>query len=120
MDEGAAARFAHVPLLVVQDLFPSPLAEAATWLLPAAAFAERDGSYVNAQYRLQSFCWAVRPPVGVWSQGQLYWRMLGRSGLFDARAALREAARDVSALSAAIGDTPPLGIDLRTNLLAAT
>jgi NADH-quinone oxidoreductase subunit G len=120
MDEGAAARFAHVPLLVVQDLFPSPLAEAATWLLPAAAFAERDGSYVNAQYRLQSFCWAVRPPVGVWSQGQLYWRMLGRSGLFDARAALREAARDVSALSAAIGDIPPLGIDLRTNLLAAT
>lgn len=120
IDAPTAARFRSVPLLIVQDLFPSPLAESAAWVLPAAAFAERDGSYVNAQYRLQSFAFAVRPPVGVWSQGQLYWRMLGRAGLFDARAALHEAAREISAFSAACGEIPPLGIDLRVNLLAAT
>jgi NADH-quinone oxidoreductase subunit G len=120
VDEAAAARFRGVPFLVVQDLFPSPLAGAATWVLPAAAFAERDGSYVNAQYRLQSFSHAVRPPVGVWSQGQLYWRMLGRPGLFDASAARREAAREIAALSAAAGEIPPLGMDLRVNMLAAT
>lgn len=120
IDERAAARLSGVSLLVVQDLFSSPLSEAAQWVLPAAAFAERDGSYVNAQYRLQSFAYAVRPPVGVWSQGQVYWRMLGRRGLFDAPAVLHEAAREVSALSAACGEIPPLGIDLRVNQLAAT
>lgn len=119
IDEHAAARLSGVSLLVVQDLFSSPLSEAARWVLPAAAFAERDGSYVNAQYRLQTFACAVRPPLGVWSQGQVYWRMLSRRGLFDASAALHEAAREVSALSAACGEIPPLGIDLRVNLLAA-
>ena len=44
IDDGTAERLAAVQCLVVQDLFASPLWERATYQLPGAAFAERDGS----------------------------------------------------------------------------
>ena len=83
IDEATAARFANVPLLIVQDLFDSPLNRIATYQLPGASFAERFGSYVNFADRLQSFEWAIRPPAGVWVEGELYWRLLGAAGMFQ-------------------------------------
>ena len=38
---------ARLPLLVVQDLMPSPISQAARFVLPAASFAEKDGCFVN-------------------------------------------------------------------------
>ena len=80
IDEATARRFERLKLLVVQDLFPSPLAERATYVLPGAAYAERDGSYVNQADRLQSARWAIRPPVGVRTEGSLLWELSGRRG----------------------------------------
>ena len=40
IDDATAARFERLKLLVVQDLFPSPLCERATYLLPGPAYAE--------------------------------------------------------------------------------
>ncbi len=71
IDASTASRFAELRTLIVYDCFPSPLSELATILLPGATFAERDGSYVNFNDRLQSFRWAVKPPVGVKSEGPL-------------------------------------------------
>lgn len=104
----AAAR-----LVVVQDLFTSPLAERADWQLPATAFAERAGSYVNRNDRLQHFDWAIRPPPGVWGEGQLYWRLLGRAGLYPARTVLTEVAEAIPFFAAARDDVPAEGVDLR-------
>ncbi len=118
IDEQAAQRFAGLDVLVVQDLFPSPLAEKAPWLLPATAFAEREGSYVNRADRLQSVPWAIRPPAGVRREGGLYWQLLGRSGLYDARSVLAELAREILYFSAAAGGVPETGLDLKVNLLA--
>jgi len=42
-------------LLIVQDLFLTPTAQLADFVLPAAAFAERDGTYTNAERRVQRF-----------------------------------------------------------------
>lgn len=116
----AATQLATVPLLIVQDLFPSPLWERATYQLPGVAFAERSGSYVNCRDRLQAFPWAVRPPAGVQSEGQLYWSLLGRSGLYQPRAVLDELARQIAYFSAAAGPLPAVGVDLKVNLLADT
>lgn len=118
IDEQAAARFANLDPLVVQDLFPSPLAEKAHWLLPATAFAEREGSYVNRADRLQFAPWAIRPPAGVRREGSLYWQLLGRSGMFDARSVLAEVAREILYFSAAADGVPETGLDLKMNLLA--
>jgi NADH-quinone oxidoreductase subunit G len=118
IDQSAARRFERLKLLVVQDLFPSPLSERASFVLPGAAYAERDGSYVNRADRLQSAAWAIRPPMGVRTEGSVYWELLGCKGLYNARAVLDEVARELLYFSAAAGAVPETGIDLKVNLLA--
>ncbi|MHC4180029.1 MAG: NADH-quinone oxidoreductase subunit G [Planctomycetota bacterium] len=118
IDEASARRFQTLDLLVVQDLFPSPLSERAEYELPGAAFAERDGSYVNLADHLQSSPWAIRPPVGVRTEGSLYWELLKMEGMYNARAVLDEVAREISYFGAVTGPVPEGGIDLKVNLLA--
>ncbi len=118
IDEATAERFKSAELLIVQDLFDSPLWQRATYQLPGASFAERAGSYVNFADRLQSFQWAIRPPAGVWVEGNLYWRLLGRNGLYNPRTVLSEISADIVYFSAAGGEIPPVGVDLKVNLLA--
>lgn len=117
--EPDAQSFAKAPQLIVQDLFSSPLGDAASWRLPAGAFVEREGSFVNHADRLQSFGWAIRPPAGVQVEGPLYWRLLGKSGLYNARRVLDDVARDIGYFAAAAGPVPEVGVDLKVNMLAA-
>ncbi len=118
IDEDAARRLDKLELLVVQDLFPSPLTRLATYQLPGGAFAEREGSYVNRADRLQSVPWAIRPPIGVRTEGSLYWELLGNEGLYNARTVLDEIAREIIYFPAAMGSIPDVGVDLKVNLLA--
>jgi NADH-quinone oxidoreductase subunit G len=118
IDEATAESFSSVPLLIMQDLFASPLWNIATYQLPGASFAERDGSYVNIADRLQSFRWSVRPPAGVMPEGALYWRLAGREGLYNARSVLNEVAREIGYFAAATDDIPDVGVDLKVNQLA--
>jgi len=117
--EEDAQQLSGLDLLVVQDLFASPLLEAADYRLPGAAFAEREGSYVNAGDRLQSFPWAIRAPAGVMVEGRLYWRLMERDGLYQSRGVLDEVARDILYFSAAAEPVPATGVDLKINQLAA-
>ncbi|HID77470.1 MAG TPA: 2Fe-2S iron-sulfur cluster binding domain-containing protein [Planctomycetaceae bacterium] len=118
IDATTAARFDGLQQLVVQDLFPSPLTERATYALPGAAAAERDGSYVNRTDQLQSVSWAVRPPSGVRPEGSLLWALLGRQRLYDARAVLREVAAEIGHFHVAAEPIPEVGVNLKVNLLA--
>src|SRR5262249_41172948 len=118
-DEAAAEKLSGVKTLIVQDLFESPLWNIATFQLPGAAFAEREGSYVNHADRLQSFPWAIRPAAGVKVEGHLYWQLLEMPGLYNARKVLDELAREMGYFSAAIEPVPSVGIDLKINQLAA-
>lgn len=49
-------------LLVVQDIFLSETAEMADVVLPAACFAEKDGTFTNTERRVQLLNKAVDPP----------------------------------------------------------
>jgi NADH-quinone oxidoreductase subunit G len=118
IDEKTAERLRKASLLVVQDLFASPLWERADIQLPGAAFAEREGSYVNFDDRLQSFKWAVRPPAGVATEGRLAWRLLKMPGMYNAHPVLNEVAAEIAFFSAAVGEVPATGVDLKANLLA--
>ena len=118
-DDAAATRFGALDFLVVQDIFKSPLWDKATYQLPGAAFAEREGSYVNHADRLQSFSWAVRPPAGVRVEGSVYWQLLKQAGMYRARRVMEELARDVLYFHVAGSGVPPLGVDLKVNQLAA-
>jgi predicted molibdopterin-dependent oxidoreductase YjgC len=118
IDEATAAQLAGLDLLVVQDLFPSPLAVRADYVLPAAAFPERDGSYVNRHDHLQSVRWAIRPPRGVRPEGSLFWELLARAGLYHARQVLSEVAAEIGYFHVAGGPVPDDGVNLKVNLLA--
>jgi NADH-quinone oxidoreductase subunit G len=118
VDEPTAKKFEGLQLLVVQDLFPSPLSDRAMYVLPAAAFAEREGSYVNFADRLQTVPQAIRPPLGVRTEGSLLWEMSGRKGLCNAQAVLDEIAHEILYFSAAFGGVSEIGVDLKMNLLA--
>ena len=114
-DDQAATRFESVPLKIVQDLFASPLWETAQFRLPGVGFAERAGSFVNATDRLQSFDWAIRPPAGAMSEGQLTWQLMGRSGLYRPQEVLRELASEVAYFHVALEEVPAVGVDLKIN-----
>ncbi|HVK18431.1 MAG TPA: molybdopterin-dependent oxidoreductase [Fimbriiglobus sp.] len=102
-------------LLVVQHLFPSPLTEAAKYVLPATAGYEKDGTYVNHAGLAQSFGRAVRPPTEVRGELQIAYDLLGRKGLAQA-ATIRKELAGVVAEFAGLTDVPRTGtkIELQT------
>jgi|AntRauTorckE6833_2_1112554.scaffolds.fasta_scaffold00175_32 formate dehydrogenase major subunit/formate dehydrogenase alpha subunit len=51
-----------VEFLVVQDIFLSDTAEFADVVLPAASFAEKNGTFTNTERRIQKVTKAVNPP----------------------------------------------------------
>jgi NADH-quinone oxidoreductase subunit G len=118
IDDETASRLDDVDLLIVQDIFASPLWARADYRLPGVAFAERAGSYVNHCDRLQTADWAVRPPAGSRVEGSVYWQMLGMSGLYRPQRVLDEIAADVPAFAMAAGKIPRVGVDLRLNQLS--
>ncbi|MEX0678519.1 MAG: molybdopterin-dependent oxidoreductase [Pirellulales bacterium] len=119
IDARAAASLAAAQCLVVQDLFDSPLAQRAAYVLPGAAFAEREGSYVNHADRLQSVPWAIRPPSGVRVEAGVFWELLGMPGLVKARRVLDEVASQIAFFAAAAETIGPLGILLKASAPAA-
>ena len=114
----AVESVAGLKLLVVQDLFDSPLWRQADFQLPGAAFAEREGSFVNFDCRLQSFTWAVRPPLGARTEARLAWQLLQAPGMINVRQVLSEIAAEVPFFAAAGNEIPATGIDLKVNQLA--
>ncbi|MBT6920272.1 MAG: 2Fe-2S iron-sulfur cluster binding domain-containing protein [Planctomycetaceae bacterium] len=119
-DEESAAIFDNMNCLVVQDLFRSPLSKRATWCLPAAGFAERNGTWVNCGHRAQTFEQAIRPPAGVWPEGRVFWSLLGRQGLYDPESIRETIAKNSVGFAALSGDMPSLGVDLRLQQVTGT
>ncbi len=107
-----ALQLAGLPLLVVQDLFDSPAWQAAHVRLPGAAFAEREGSYVNFAGRLQTARWAIRPPQGVRTEASTYWQLAGRPGLVQPSRVLADLAAVCGYFAPVLGGVPETGLDL--------
>lgn len=84
---------------VVQDILPSSLANSASVLLPAAAWAEKDGCWENYQNKIQAFSAAIAPPEGARREGDVYYRLLGRTGLYNADAVRKEMGEPFAGVS---------------------
>ena len=57
---------------------------AADVVLPACAWVERDGSFVNAAGAVQAFARAINPPDGARRDGQYLYETAGFEGLYRA------------------------------------
>lgn len=53
---------ANLEFLVVQDIFPTETSTYADVILPAAVFAEKDGTFTNTERRVQKLAKAIDPP----------------------------------------------------------
>ncbi|MCC6417153.1 MAG: (2Fe-2S)-binding protein [Gemmataceae bacterium] len=113
VNEEQAEVLKRVPLLVVQDLFSSPASALAKYVLPAATFAEKDGTFVNYAGLAQAMRWAVRPPSGCRTDGQTYFDLLERRGLVHAPTLRAELATEISYFAPlAAGEIPDHGVRL--------
>ncbi len=83
---------------VVQDILPNRLTASADVLLPAAAWAEKDGCWENYAGRIQAFASAVAPPEGTRREGDVYLNLLGRRGVYNAEAIRGEMGEPFAAV----------------------
>jgi NADH-quinone oxidoreductase subunit G len=113
--ESQAATLRPVPLVVLQDILPSPAVAVAKYVLPGATFTEKDGTFVNHAGLAQAIHWAVRPPRDCRPDGQVFLDLLGRRGLVHAPSLRAEMGREVPFFAAlAQGDPGDHGIRLET------
>ncbi len=83
---------------IVQDLLPNALTDSADLFLPAAAWAEKEGCWENHQGKLQPFNAAVTPPQGIRREGDVFYHLLSRPGLYAAQAVRREMGLPFAAI----------------------
>jgi NADH-quinone oxidoreductase subunit G len=103
---------AKVSFLVVQDTTITPLAHLADIVLAGATFAEKAGSYVNANGRLQYSEAALPPRDGSLPDLDILAILLDRAGgPVSSRAILAELAETIPAFGVAQGGKlPPYGV----------
>lgn len=76
----------HFELLIVQDIFENDLTRAASIVLPACAWVEREGCFINHANKVQPFERATKPPEGAKRDGQYLFEIAGHVGLYSAQA----------------------------------
>jgi NADH-quinone oxidoreductase subunit G len=109
----AQAIRAGVQTLIVEDCWPTPLAQAADVVLNGAGYAERAGCYVNADGRLQYSGAALPPRDGSLPDLDLISILMERQemGPISSRSILEELARIIPAFAkAAGGEVPGFGL----------
>jgi NADH-quinone oxidoreductase subunit G len=75
---------------VVQDILSGKLSETADVVLPAAAWAEKDGCWENYAGKIQPFEAAVPPAGDARREGDVFLNLLGRREPYNAAAIRRE------------------------------
>lgn len=99
--------------LVVGGLFPSATIEAAHFVLPGCAYAEKRGTFTNFKGRVQRFMKAIEPPGDARPEWEVLHELLfnvsGRNGAATVEGVFNQMAREVPAFQgltwAALGDT---------------
>ena len=110
-----AATLKRLRLLVVQDILPSAASYDAHFLIPGAAFPEKDGTFVNHAGLAQAIRRSIHPPGDARADGRILWDLAGRRGLFNANNLRREIAAEIPALrSLTAGDLGEYGVLLTT------
>jgi NADH-quinone oxidoreductase subunit G len=104
---------ARPEIVVLFDILKSTATSNADYVLPGAAWAEKEGSYVNHAGLLQMTERAVRLPGQARSEGRTFWELTGGERLYRAADVLQELAREVEYFApCASGLVPEHGVQL--------
>ncbi len=93
----------QLDFLAVIDIFPTETAQLADVLLPAACFAERDGSFTSTERRVQRGRKAVEPPGEARADWQILCGLLQRCGLKSDYADPAEVMTEIAQLTPSYG-----------------
>jgi predicted molibdopterin-dependent oxidoreductase YjgC len=107
VDKELAKCAEKIDFLMVQDLFENELTKAARFVLPACAWAEREGSFMNAAGLIQPFERAIDVPDGAKRDGQYLFEIAGFVGLFRA-ASVRQMMAESNPVFDKVHEAPAL------------
>jgi anaerobic selenocysteine-containing dehydrogenase len=91
---------------IVQDILPNSLVDAADFVLPMTTWAENEGCWENYQNRLQPYSPAIAPVEGARRPGDVYYELLGRTGLYNAAVVRREMGEPFASIALPTGREP--------------
>lgn len=113
VSDSQAETIKKTPLVVCHDLLPSPVSRFAQYILPAASFAEKDGTFINHAGLAQAIHRGLTPTGECRGDGQVFLDLLERRGLLYVASLREEIAAAVPAFAPlAGGDLGEYGIQL--------
>ncbi|MDQ3625692.1 MAG: molybdopterin-dependent oxidoreductase, partial [Verrucomicrobiota bacterium] len=103
-DAGISAdHLSQLPAFVLMDILESPATACATALLPASGFAEKRGSMINRNGRLQRLNRAVRPPGSARDDWEILRDLIqeysGQNGIYMIEEVFKQMSQSVAALA---------------------
>lgn len=93
----------------LQDILPSDLIDRADVIVPACSWAERSGSFINVQGKVQPFNAGIAPLEGCQRDGQYLYALAGEVGIFNA-AKVREKMAATMPEFATLHVPPPIPV----------
>ena len=113
------AKLDKLKLLVVQDLLASAASAKAQFVLAGAAWAEKDGTFVNHNGLAQAIHRALRGPEEARPDARILMDLAERHGMFHAPTLRKEIAAAIPALAGlAVGELGELGVMLDSSAAA--
>jgi len=82
--EGLKKVLGKIQMIFAQDILPSEVTEAATVIVPGCSWAERSGSFVNHQGKVQPFEAGIAPIEGCQRDGNYLYQLTFEGGLYNA------------------------------------
>jgi predicted molibdopterin-dependent oxidoreductase YjgC len=98
-----ARHLGRLDFIVCQDIFMSETARLAHVVLPAACFAEKDGTFTNTERRVQRVRKAVNPPGTAKADWQILCEMSTAMGYPMSYSSPREIWDEIAALTPSLG-----------------
>ena len=86
----------HLDFLVVQDIFLTETARLADVVLPSTCYAEKDGTFVNTERRVQRVRKAVEPPGQAWEDWKIICEIAARMGYAMAYESSRQIMEEIA------------------------
>jgi formate dehydrogenase alpha subunit len=93
----------NLDFLVVQDIFLTETARLADVVLPTACYAEKDGTFVNTERRVQRVRKAVEPPGQAWDDWKICCEIATRMGHPMAYENSRQIFEEISRVTPSYG-----------------
>ncbi len=97
------ASLKNLDFLVVQDIFMNETAKLADVVLPAASFAEKEGTFSNTDRRVHRVRKAVEPPGQAWDDWKITCEIATRMGFPMAYDSSRQIMEEISRVTPSYG-----------------